>query len=56
MNKLGVVKMFIIVFRAWNGQKCEIVNDEEKAKKRYKELKEIYSKIKLLKVEEEISI
>ena len=46
--------MYLLVFKAWNGERCEIVFDEEKAKKRYLELAEIFSEVHLFKVEDEI--
>lgn len=46
--------MYVIVFKAWNGKRCEVVFGEEKAKERYWELDEIYSEVHLLKVEKEI--
>ena len=37
--------MYVIVFEAWNGKRCEVVFGEEKAKERYWELDEIYSEV-----------
>lgn len=48
--------MYIIVFEAWNGKRCETVFEEDKAKERYRELKKLYREIHLLKVEKEILI
>ena len=48
--------MYVIVFEAWNGKRCEIVFDEEKAKEIYCELDKVYSEVHLLKVEKEISM
>jgi len=44
--------MYIIVFKAWNGTRCETHYNEKDAKKRYLNLKEIYAEVSLLKVEE----
>ena len=46
--------MFVIVFKVWNGTRCEVHYNEKEAKKRYWELDEIYSEVHLLKVENEI--
>lgn len=46
--------MYVLVFEAWNGKRCEVCFSEEEAKKRYWELNEIYSEVHLLKVEKEI--
>lgn len=46
--------MYVVIFKAWNGDKCEVIFGEEKAKKRYRELDEIYLEVHLLKVEKEI--
>lgn len=46
--------MFVIVFNAWNGTRCEVHYSEEEAKERYWELDEIYNEVHLLKVENEI--
>lgn len=48
--------MYVIVFEAWNGKRCEVVCGEEEAKERYWELDELYSEVHLLKVESEISM
>lgn len=46
--------MYVLVFNAWNGMRCEIHYGEIEAKKRYRELEELYSEIHLLKAEDEI--
>ena len=48
--------MYVIIFKAWNGERCEVVFGEEEAKKRYRELEEFYSQLQLLKVEKEITM
>ncbi len=35
--------MYVIVFRAWNGNRCEIRYTEEDAKKRFEELELCYA-------------
>ena len=64
LNENGVCKecdlkakkksMYAVVFTNWNGQKCEIIFGEEEAKKRYRELDDIYLEVHLLKIEKEI--
>lgn len=46
--------MFVIVFKAWNGTRCEVHHNEKDAKERYCNLKELYTEVHLLKVEKEI--
>lgn len=46
--------MYVIVFKAWNGTRCEVHLIEEEAKERYWILDELYNEIHLLKVENEI--
>lgn len=46
--------MYVIVYRAWNGNRAEIHYGEEEARKRYWELDEIYGEVHLLSVDKEI--
>lgn len=48
--------MFILVYRAWNGDRAEIHYNEEEVKERYSKLKKLYSEIHLLPVDKEIKM